>query len=130
FVLERGPERLADAGLVVDYQNTDTLHGLRAGCRISDVGFRVDSLPTSEIRHPTSSTASLGSSDSTTIGISTVKRAPAGTLSSTRIVALCSERIWFTMASPNPVPRPLVEKYGRKRRSLSSAETPQPVSAS
>ena len=43
--------------------------------------------------------------------------------------APCSERIWFTIARPRPVPRPLVEKYGRNSFSLSSAEMPQPVSA-
>ena len=39
-----------------------------------------------------------------------VKRAPAGWLSSTRMVPLCSATMWLTMASPNPVPRFLVEK--------------------
>ena len=38
-------------------------------------------------------------------------------------------QMWLTMARPRPVPRPLVEKYGRNSFSLSSAEMPQPVSA-
>ena len=46
-------------------------------------------------------------------GISTANHAPQGLLSSTRMVALCSVRIWLTIASPKPVPRLLVEKYGR-----------------
>ena len=37
--------------------------------------------------------------------------------------------MWLTMARPRPVPRPLVEKYGRNSFSLSPAEMPQPVSA-
>ena len=65
----------------------------------------------------------------TRAGISTMNRAPAGRLSSTRICALCSATMWLTMASPRPVPRPLVEKYGRNSFSFSSGETPQPVSA-
>ena len=40
----------------------------------------------------------------------TVNRAPAGRLSSTRMVALCSATMWLTIANPRPVPRFLVEK--------------------
>ena len=60
---------------------------------------------------------------------STVNHAPHGLLSSTRMFALCSVRIWLTIASPRPVPRPLVEKYGRNSFSFCSAVMPQPVSA-
>ncbi len=35
----------------------------------------------------------------------------------------------LTMASPNPVPSCLVEKYGKKSRSFNSWVTPWPVSA-
>ena len=37
--------------------------------------------------------------------------------------------MWLTIASPRPVPRFLVEKYGRNSFSLSSGLTPQPESA-
>ena len=55
--------------------------------------------------------------------------APIGLFSSTRTKPLCSEMIRLTMASPNPVPRCLVEKNGRNSFSLSSTGIPGPLSA-
>src|SRR4030095_12840892 len=52
-----------------------------------------------------------------------------GRLSSTRIEPLWSAMMRDTIARPRPVPRPLVVKSGRKRRSRSRAGTPCPVSA-
>src|SRR6202023_1201742 len=119
FILEHTAEGLPDTGLVVDYQNPHTLHeratgdGI-SGDGISDVGFRI------------SDGSGLGSSGSTITGIATVKRAPDGRLSSTRIVPLWSATILFTMARPSPVPRPFLGKKGRERHSLFSSLSPPP----
>ena len=87
FVLQHAAEGLADAGLVIHHQNAPGFHDPAATAR-----------------------AALSVSASTGTGISTVKRAPTGRLSSTRICAWCSATIWLTMARPRPVPRFLVEK--------------------
>src|SRR6185437_13643130 len=62
-------------------------------------------------------------------GSSMMNRAPIGALSSARSVPPFSSTMRCTIASPKPVPRPLVEKYGRNSRCLASAGTPCPVSA-
>ena len=89
FVFEHAAQRLADARLVVHHQNLRRLHTLTAAPAAA-------ALPPARPRPAA--------------GISTVKRAPAGWLSSTRICALCSATMWLTMARPRPVPRFLVEK--------------------
>ena len=61
-------------------------------------------------------------------GNSITKRLPTGLFSSTRMEPLWSSTILLTMARPSPVPRCLVEKYGRNNRSFTSRETPCPVS--
>src|ERR1051326_450137 len=106
FVFEYSAQRLADARLVIHYQNPALL-------------------PTCAGAAAALSAVSV----STMAGISMMNLAPAGWLSSTRIVALCSLTIWLTIARPSPVPRFLVEKYGRKSFSFSSGLTPHPESA-
>src|SRR5262249_62406712 len=59
-------------------------------------------------------------------GNSMMKREPWGVTSSTQMVPPWSVTIWCTMDSPSPVPLALVEKYGRKSRSFSSASLPRP----
>src|SRR6516162_1867246 len=85
FVLEHAAQGLANAGLVIHQQDSLLLH------RQIDAGRAAAVSPA----------ASLSAS----AGISIVKRAPAGWLSSTRICVLCSVRMWLTIASPRPVPR-------------------------
>src|SRR5579863_309069 len=58
-----------------------------------------------------------------------MKREPVGELSSTRRPPPCSATMRAAMARPRPVPRSLVEKWGRKSLSLSCGEMPWPVSA-
>ena len=89
FVFQHAAQRLADSRLVVHYQDAPLLHALAAAGR---------------------GALSASASASSSAGISTVKRAPAGWLSSTRMCALCSATMWLTIASPRPVPRFLVEK--------------------
>ena len=90
IVLEHSGQRLPDQRLVVNNQNVRGLHE-----RISAAGI---------------SAVLASASAPFRTGRSTTKRAPAGTLSSTRMVASWSARIRFTIARPRPVPRPLVEK--------------------
>ena len=101
LIFEHAAQRLPYERLVVDDQDTCIFH---------------------------EAAASIGTAAGMT-GISTMNRAPEGMLSSTRIKASWSERIRLTIARPSPVPRPLVEKYGKNSFSLSSREMPQPVSA-
>ena len=92
FVLEYAAQGLADAGLVIHHQDPPRLHIFTTD--VADVGVA----GSSAVHSPR------------TAGISTVKRAPTGWLSSTRICALCSATMWLTIARPRPVPRFLVEK--------------------
>src|ERR1019366_5256064 len=111
LVFQHAAQGLADPRLVIHYPNPSRFHIFTAE------GFR------------SASAAGGGGSFSSMAGSSTVKRAPTGWLSSTRMVPLCSATMWLTMARPKPVPRFLVEKYGRKSLSLSSLLTPAPESA-
>src|SRR5205807_5700349 len=78
FVFENAAQRLPDARLIVHHQDPPLPHTLAVTGRV---------------------TVSAGSV-STSAGNSTVKRAPTGWLSSTRICALCSATMWLTIASP------------------------------
>src|SRR5260370_42698943 len=98
FVLEHSAQGFADLGLVV--HDEDSVH----------YDFMFD--PLAEVA----------------TGNSTTNRAPTGVFSSTRTEPWCSSTMRLTMASPNPVPRSLVEKYGKKSFSRKSLVTPCPVS--
>src|SRR6476619_1973869 len=62
-------------------------------------------------------------------GSSRMKQEPTGELSSTRRPPPCSATMRAAMARPRPVPRSLVEKWGRKSLSLSCGDMPWPGSA-
>src|ERR1019366_8762670 len=107
-----GFEGVADFGFVVDDQ--DVVHEL--GTRFEVRGSRLeDSVVGSE--------SGMGAA-----GSSMMKVAPAGEFFSARMVPSCSWTILAAMARPRPVPRCLVEKLGRKRRSRISSVRPEPVS--
>ncbi len=121
---EDGLERLADLGFVVDDEDVVSFGGggLRAdGCRLGffEGGF--------EFGHgvvgATAARGLLGCVEVWSLSAavagrsSTMKRAPAGSFFSARMVPPCSWMILAAMARPRPVPRCLVEKYGRNRRS-------------
>ena len=89
FILQHAAQGLADVRFVVHHQDAPQLH---------------DSIAAGRAPAPSAASAS------TMAGSSTVKRAPTGWLSSTRIWPLCSATMWLTMARPTPVPRFLVEK--------------------
>ena len=91
IVLEDAAQGLADAGLVIHHQDAPRLHTLRAAGR-------------------TGSDASA----SIRAGISIVKRAPMGGLSSTRMVALCSATMWLTIARPEAGAAVLGGKVGEE----------------
>src|SRR5581483_8886654 len=76
LVFEHATERLANSRLVIHHEDAVRLHALREAGRTASAG-----LPGSAL------------SGSAGTGISTVNRAPAGRLSSTRIRALCSARM-------------------------------------
>src|SRR6266852_2271967 len=108
LLLENRGKRFADSGLVIHNQK------VRFG------GHQAASVPLW-------SATEAGVNSAT--GSSTRKREPAGRLSSTWMLPPCSATMRAAMASPNPVPRSLVEKCGRNSLSLSSGEMPWPLSA-
>src|SRR5205823_3197476 len=108
LVFENQRERLADAGFIVDDQNVGARRHKAA----------LDPLWSATVADVKSAT-----------GSSMTKREPTGKLSSTWMLPPCSAMIRAAIASPRPVPRSLVEKWGRKSLSLSSGEIPRPVSA-
>src|SRR5215468_2413213 len=107
LVLEHAAQRALDEALVIHDEDVLARHQLA----LAEVGGST----LAAARRPT--------------GNSMMKRVPWGVTSSTQIVPPWSVTIWCTMDSPSPVPLGLVEKYGRKSRSLSSAWIPGPSSA-
>src|SRR5215475_2266195 len=106
LVLQHAAQRALDEALVVHDEDVLARHQLA----LAEVGGST----LAAARRPT--------------GNSMMKRVPWGVTSSTQMVPPWSVTIWCTMESPRPVPLALVEKYGRKSRSLSSAWIPGPSS--
>src|SRR5581483_6930852 len=109
FVLQDSGERLLNSDFVV--HDEDVVHGQKRVCR------SLRRLVYAEI--PWAASTASGSSG--------IKRAPTGWFSSTRMEPWWSSMMRLTIAKPSPVPRFLVEKYGRKSFSFISRVTPCPV---
>src|SRR5208337_2181272 len=118
-------ERSANLRLVVHHQNV--IHA-----RIPFSGAAAlpgaSALPGSAVSLSGVAGASCSSSTVSINGNRSRKRAPLGLLASARRLPPCSCTILAAIDSPSPVPRCLVEWYGRNSRSRISSVNPWPVS--